>query len=62
MNNKILTIIIIVCCLLSSCASKHKKLLSSNDNDAKYEAAVKAYNEGDYFHADQLFENLLSDT
>lgn len=59
MNNKILTIIIVVCCLLSSCASKHKKLLSSNDNDAKYEAAVKAYNEGDYFHADQLFENLL---
>ena len=46
--------------MLTSCASsRHKKLLKSNDNDAKYEAAVKAYEQKDYFHATQLFENLL---
>lgn len=45
--------------LLCSCASKHKKLLRSNDNEAKYEAAVKAYNQKDYYSANQLFENLI---
>lgn len=53
-------IAILICLLLTSCASsKHKKLLKSNDHDAKYAAAVKAYEEEDYFHATQLFENLL---
>lgn len=47
--------------LLSSCAStnKHNRLLKSNDQDAKFEAAMKAYEKGDYMHANQLFENLL---
>ena len=44
---------------MSCASSKHKKLLKSSDHDAKYEAAVKAYNEKDYFHSTQLFENLL---
>lgn len=44
---------------LTSCKSSHKKLLNGNDNDAKYEAAVKAYEQGDYYHANQLFENLI---
>ncbi|MBP3253945.1 MAG: outer membrane protein assembly factor BamD [Bacteroidales bacterium] len=46
-------------CMLCSCASSHKKLLKSDDNEAKYEAAVKAYNQGDYYKANQLFDNLL---
>lgn len=45
--------------VFSSCSSKHKKLLSSNDHDAKYKAAVEAYDKKDYYHASQLFENLL---
>ncbi|MBQ9253697.1 MAG: outer membrane protein assembly factor BamD [Bacteroidales bacterium] len=45
--------------LLFSCQSSHKKLLNSNNNDAKYEAAVKAYEKGDYYKANQLFENLI---
>lgn len=45
--------------LLSGCSSKHTKLLKSNDNDAKYETALKNYQEGDYYHANQLFENLI---
>ncbi|MBP6429048.1 MAG: outer membrane protein assembly factor BamD [Bacteroidales bacterium] len=45
--------------LLSCGSSKHKKLLKSNDHDAKYTAAVAAFEKQDYFHATQLFENLL---
>ncbi len=45
--------------MFSSCASKHKKLLKSNDNEAKYQAAIKAYEQGNYYHATQLFENLI---
>ena len=53
-------IVILICLILTSCAgSKHKKLLKSNDHEAKYEAAVKAFNQKDYFHSTQLFENLL---
>ncbi len=45
--------------ILASCQSSHKKLLNSNDNDKKYEAAVDAYKKGDYYTANQLFENLM---
>ena len=43
--------------LFLSCAStnRHNKLLKSNDVDAKYEAAMKAYEKGDYMHAKHLF-------
>jgi len=50
---------VLVCLLMVSCSNKHKRLLNSNDHDAKYAAAIKEYNEKDYFHATQLFENLL---
>jgi outer membrane protein assembly factor BamD len=60
MNYRHLSIVLVlISLLLVSCASKHKKLLKSNDHDAKYVAAVKAYDQQDYFHATQLFENLL---
>jgi outer membrane protein assembly factor BamD len=42
-----------------SCANEHNKLLKSNDQDKKYEVAVAALEKKDYFHASQLFENLL---
>jgi outer membrane protein assembly factor BamD len=46
--------------LLASCATRnHNRLLKSDDQEAKYEAAMKAYERGDYMHANQLFENLL---
>jgi len=52
-------IVIAISLILTGCSSKHKKLLNSNNHDAKYEAAIAAYNQKDYFHATQLFENLL---
>ena len=55
-----LSILCIVLAILGvSCSSSHNKLLKSNDQDAKFEAAMKAYERKDYFHANQLFENLL---
>ena len=43
--------------LLGSC-NKYDKLLNSNDYDAKYNAAMRYYNENSYSKAIQLFENL----
>lgn len=54
-----LLLVLLLAMVMSGCSNKHNKLLKSNDNEAKYKAAVAAYNEGDYFHADQLFENLI---
>lgn len=60
MKFKVLVLIIVSFVIISTgCSSKHKKLLNSNNHDAKYEAAIQAYNKKDYFHASQLFENLL---
>ena len=50
---------VFVISMLVSCASNHNKLLKSSNQDAKFEAAMKAYEKGDYMHANQLFENLL---
>lgn len=44
--------------LLSSC-SQYNKLVKSNDSEAKYQAAVEYYDNGDYNRAIQLFENLF---
>lgn len=45
--------------LAASCTSRYEKLLKSNDNEAKYDAAVKAYHEEAYHKASQLFESIL---
>lgn len=46
-----------MCLLLVSCSS-YDKLLNGNDNDAKYEAAMRYYNNNSWTKAIQLFENL----
>ncbi|MCF8228020.1 MAG: outer membrane protein assembly factor BamD [Bacteroidales bacterium] len=43
--------------LLTSC-SKFQKLLKSTDTEMKYEKAIEYYEEGDYYRAMQLFEQL----
>jgi len=55
----LILIAVVVLFSLSSCKSSYKKLLNSNDNEKKYEVAVKAYEQKDYYTANQLFENLL---
>ena len=46
-----------MCLLLTSC-NGYEKLLNSNDYQAKYEAAMRYYNNNSYSRAIQLFENL----
>jgi len=43
--------------MLASC-NGYNKLLNSNDYEAKYEAAMRYYNDNSYTRAIQLFENL----
>ncbi len=45
--------------LISSC-SKYQRLVKSTDMDAKYKAAVAYYEKKDYYHALQLFEELIT--
>lgn len=45
--------------VISSC-SKFQKLTKNPDMDAKYNGAVKYYEKKDYYHALQLFEELIS--
>ena len=52
--------ILAVCSLLAlaSCKSQYEALLTSNDSDAKYEAAFEYYNNRKYSKAANLFESL----
>lgn len=45
--------------LLSSCSNFHR-VMKSNDMEQKYATAVKYYEEQDYYHALQLFEEVMS--
>lgn len=45
--------------LLSVSCSGYQKLLKSTDNEVKYEKAVEYYQKGDYYRAEQLFDQLL---
>jgi len=45
--------------LITSC-NEYGKLLKSTDHNLKYEAAVKYYNEGDYYKAFSLLDNLMT--
>lgn len=46
--------------LVSTSCSEYQKLLKSNDNDLKYEKAMKYYDDGDYMRAATLFSGLIS--
>lgn len=49
--------IFLVTLMLASC-SKYQKLLKSTDNEAKYEMAIKFFEEKDFYRAIQLFDQL----
>lgn len=56
---KKLLFVILPLLIISSC-SKFQRISKSSDMEAKYNAAVKYYEKKDYFHAYQLFEELIS--
>jgi outer membrane protein assembly factor BamD len=45
--------------LLATSCSKHQKLLKSTDYEEKYQMAFVYYNQGDYYRAIQLFEQVI---
>ena len=57
---KLRTIVITLAAVAASaaCKSQFETLLSSNDVDAKYNAAMELFNEGKYLKAGQLFESM----
>lgn len=57
---KIRNYIVVIAAVISmaSCKSQYELMLSSNDADAKYEAAFAYYNEGKYSKAAAMFESL----
>jgi len=58
-NYFLLFLAIVVLFATSSC-SKYQKLLKSGNFEAKYQAAVKYYNEGDFYRSLFLFEELIT--
>lgn len=52
-------ILILFAFQLISC-SKYQKLLKSNDNNEKFERAITYYDHGDYYRAQQLFDQLIN--
>lgn len=60
-NSRIIYLyIIIITVSISGCRSEYQKILKGNDIQKKYEYAQKSYNNGDYFKAIELFEELVN--
>lgn len=53
-----LPLLFLILTLLVSCG-KYQKLLKSTDNELKYEKAVAYYQKGDFYRAQQLFDQLI---
>jgi outer membrane protein assembly factor BamD len=58
-RKNILFSLLIFAIVLPSC-SKYQKLLKSSDNDLKYEKAISYYEKGEYYKAQQLFEQIYT--
>ncbi|MFO8128560.1 MAG: outer membrane protein assembly factor BamD [Bacteroidales bacterium] len=58
LKKKLLFLVLIGALFVSGC-SQHQKLMKSTDNEVKYEAAVDYFEDGDYYRALQLFEQLI---
>lgn len=54
----IYTLVAIISFTIVGCTSEHTKLMRSHNYDAKFKAAVEAYEQKDYYRANQLFEDL----
>jgi outer membrane protein assembly factor BamD len=54
----ILFSLLISALLISSC-SKYQKLLKSSDNELKYNKSIDYYDKGEYYRAQQLFDQIL---
>lgn len=57
LKKPLLYLLLLLGIVLASC-SDYQKLLKSTDNELKYEKAIAYYEDGDYYRAMQLFEQL----
>ena len=55
----ICTCLLVMSILVSACNSEFRKVQKSGDWKMMYDAAMKYYQEEDYYHANLLFENIL---
>ena len=55
---RLLFLVLSAALLVSSC-SKYQKLLKSSDNELKYSKAVEYYEKGEYYRAQQLFDQIM---
>lgn len=53
-------LIIILILGLTACQNKYQKLLKGSEYEKQYEVANIHYNEGDFYKAQQLYENVIS--
>ncbi len=56
---KKITLLTVFTGLLFTSCSKYQQLLKSNDYEEKYQMAFSYYNQGDYYRAIQLFDQIL---
>ena len=52
-------IFLLLAALAFSSCSKYQKLLKSSDNELKYTKAIEYYDKGDFYHAQQLFDQII---
>lgn len=60
MKNIVRVIVFVFTFVIISSCSKFQRVLKSTDMEAKYAAAVNYFDKKDYYHALQLFEELIS--
>jgi outer membrane protein assembly factor BamD len=59
-KNRITLLVFIAALFSMISACKFQRILKSEDNEKKYNAAIKYYDKKDFYHALQLFEELIS--
>lgn len=59
MVKKLAFFFLILVTLVSTSCSKYQKLIKSTDNELKYSKAIEYYDKGDYYKAQQLFDQIL---
>jgi len=58
MFRKLIFFIILAALFISTSCSKYQKLLKSSDNELKYSKAIEYYDKGEYYRAQQLFDQI----
>lgn len=58
MFRKLIFLLALAALFVSTSCSKYQKLLKSSDNELKYSKAIEFYDKGEYYRAQQLFDQI----